>query len=277
MNGVLNQVKTSLSRERTMVAISDYKNTVASRYLLYLFSALILSGCVGSRITESEIMMETIDYPETGVVATKGLGEQLVAKGTRITSPALEVVEAIQFGKKEGEASVLTCAMTVLPGSWFKQGIHKSGSSQADCFGPVSSRNTLADGTTSHWLCNGTKLLTGDICRDNNGKYFLTTKATLTIGATKSYLQQDFDYIRLVRKVVESEPNFMQELIYDGRVGSSLKFVYREFSDDIYRPAFIQYIQYDYSDSSIIEIKDLQFEVIDATSDELTYKLIRNF
>ena len=141
----------------------------------------------------------------------------------------------------------------------------------------TKSLKTSSYSVSTHWLCNGTKLLTGDICRDNNGKYFLTTKATLTTGATKSYLQQDFDYIRLVRKVVESESNFMQELIYDGRVGSSLKFVYREFSDDIYRPAFIQYIQYDYSDSSIIEIKDLQFEIIDATSDELTYKLIRNF
>ena len=260
-----------------MAVISDDKNTVASRYLLYLFSALILSGCAGSRITETEIVMETVNYPETGVIATKGLGESLVAKGTRMTSPALEVVEATKFGKKEGEASVLTCAMTVLPGSWFKQGVHKSGSSQADCFGPVSSRNTLADGTTNRWLCDGTKLLTGDICRDNNGKYFLTTMATLTTGATRSYLQQDFDHIRLVRKVVESESNFIQELIYDGRVGGNLKFIYREFSDDIYRPAFIQHIQYDYSESSIIEIKDLRFEIIHATNAQLTYKLIRNF
>lgn len=131
-------------------------------------------------------MMETIDYPETGVVATKGLGEQLVAKGTRITSPALEVVEGTQFGKKDGEASVLTCALTVLPGSWFKQGVHKSGSSQAGCFGPVSSRNTLADGTTSHWRCNGTKLLTGEICHDNHGKYFLTTMATPTTNTKRN-------------------------------------------------------------------------------------------
>ncbi len=99
-----------------MAVISDHKNTDALGYLLYLFCALILSGCVGNRITVMEIMTETVDYPETGVVATKGLGERLVAKGTRLTAPALEVVEATQFGKKEGEASVLTCAMTVLPG-----------------------------------------------------------------------------------------------------------------------------------------------------------------
>ena len=259
-----------------MAVISDDKNTVASRYLLYLFSALILSGCVGNRIAVTEITMETVDYPETGVVATKGLGERLVAKGTRMTAPALEVVEATQFGKKEGEATVLTCAMTVLPGSWYRQGVYKPDSSQANCFGPVSIRRTHADGTTSPSVCDGTEL-TGDICRDKNGKYFLATIATLTTRATRSSLQQDFDHIRHVRKVIESKSNFIQELIYNGRVGSNLKFIYREFSDDIYRPDFIQYIQYDSSESSIIEIKDLRFEIIDATNAQLTYKLIRNF
>ena len=68
------------------VGASDDKNTVALRYLLYLFSALILSGCVHSQITETEIAMETVDYPETEVVATIGLSERLAAKGTRITS-----------------------------------------------------------------------------------------------------------------------------------------------------------------------------------------------
>ncbi len=259
-----------------MVVTSDDKNTVASRYLLYLFSALILSGCVGSRITVTDITMETVDYPETGVVTTTGLGERLVAKGTRMTAPALEVVEATQFGKKEGEASVLTCAMTVLPGSWFEQGVYKSASSQADCFGPASFRGTHADGTTSPWVCDGTKLR-GDICRDNNGKYFLATRDTLITKATRSYLQQDFDHIRLVKKVIESESNFIQELIYKGRVDSNLRFIYREFSDDIYRPAVTQDIQYDYSESSIIGFKDLRFEIIDATNAQITYKLIRNF
>ena len=262
--------------ERTMAAINDDRNTVASRYLLYLFSALILSGCVGGRIAVTDITMETVDYPQTGVVATKGLGERLVAKGTRMTSPALEVVEAMQFGKKEGEASVLTCAMTVLPGSWIKQGVYESEGSQADCFGPISFRATHTDGTTSPWACDGTKL-TGDICRNNDGEYFLATRATLITRATTSYLQQDFDHIRLVTKVVESRSNFIQELIYNGRVGSNLKFTYREFSDDIFHPAFTQDIQYDYSESSIIGFKDLQFEIIDATNAQLTYKLIRNF
>ena len=259
-----------------MAVISDDKNTVALRYLLYLFSALILSGCVGSRVTEMDIMIETVDYPETGVVATIEFGERLVAKGNLMTGLALEIVEATQFGKKEGEASVMTCAMTVLPGSWLQHGVSKSGSSQADCFGPVSFRGTLADGTTSKWLCDGTEL-TGNICRDSNGKYFVATMSSLTTRATKSYLQQDFDHIRLVRKFVDNESSFIQDLIYNGRVGSDLKFIYREFWDDINRPAFVQYIQHDYSETSIIEIKDLQFEIIDATNAQLTYKLIRNF
>jgi len=266
----------SYLEKRTVAVRNDAKHTVFSRYFLCLFSALILFGCAGRQISEMEITTETVDYPELGIVVTKGIGERLVAKGTRITASALEVVEATQFGKKEHESSVLTCAKTVMPGSWFKQGVYESEASQADCFGPVKFRATLVDGTTNVYSCDGTER-TGEICRDNDGKYFLDFTSMLAPRDTKSYLQQDFEHVRLIKKVVESKFNFVQDLIYNGRVGGKLYFTYRAFSDDIYHPFFTEDIQYDYSEPSIIEFKDLQIEIIGATNNLVTYMVIHNF
>ena len=51
--------------------------------------------------------------------------------------------------------------------------------------------------------------------------------------------------------------NFTQELIYNGRVGDDVKFVYREYSNDMARSAFSQQAQYDLNLSNII---NCQFE-----------------
>lgn len=44
---------------------------------------------------------------------------------------------------------------------------------------------------------------------------------------------------------VETEPSFRRELVYTGRSGSTLNLLYREFKDDMARPAFTQALQYD--------------------------------
>ena len=77
--------------------------------------------------------------------------------------------------------------------------------------------------------------------------------------------------------LVEHRDNFVQELVYNGRVGNNIKFIYREFSDDMARPAFTQEVQYDYSESPEIGFKALRMKIIDATNINITYVLTRNF
>ena len=56
-----------------------------------------------------------------------------------------------------------------------------------------------------------------------------------------------------------------------------MKFVYREFSGDLARPAFTQEIQYDFDQSNTIGFKGLQLEVIEATNTKIVFKVINNF
>lgn len=246
--------------------------TMSKRIWPALFGMLLFSGCVsGPPISATHsINSEIIDYPAKGETVTNELGERLVAKGIRSTGPAIRISEAVQFNKAEGEKSVMTCALTAPIGTYFKYGEYFSDDVQAECFGPVQVYVSQADGSTD-WNCNGRTSIV-PICRDEANNYFMAAAANVRID-----LKQDFEKIQLTTGVVESATNFVQELLYNGRVGDSLKFIYREFSNDIIRPAFSQEVQYDYSDSSIIGFKGLRLEVLEATNTQVTYRLIENF
>ncbi|BCO30733.1 hypothetical protein TspCOW1_08360 [Thiohalobacter sp. COW1] len=240
------------------------------RLLALIAIVSILGGCASSPIKMGNYThSQKVNYPEKGVSVIKGLGDRLVAKGTKTTGPALQVTQPIQFNKEENESSIMTCALTVMPGSYFKRGIYYKDNSNADCYGPVNYQVTLADGTTN-WNCQG-RTFVGDICSRNDGSYIL-------VNSMASFpLKQDFQYLNKGEKAVQYQDNFIQELIYNGRVGNNLKFIYREFSNDTIRPAFSQDVQYDLNESNIIGFKGLRLKVINATNTEIEYILLNNF
>ncbi len=53
---------------------------------------------------------------------------------------------------------------------------------------------------------------------------------------------------------VESD-SFRQELIYNGRDDNEVRFLYRELTEDLLRPAFTQEVQYDLEQSDVIGFK----------------------
>jgi len=84
------------------------------------------------------------------------------------------------------------------------------------------------------------------------------------------------EYIQTEVKDKKSD-YFKQELIYNGRVGVALKFIYREFLNDYARPAFTQDLQYDLSESKIIGFRGMRIEIINATNTEIEYKVLNYF
>ena len=60
-------------------------------------------------------------------------------------------------------------------------------------------------------------------------------------------------------------------------IENNLKFIYREFSDDMIRPAFSQEVQYDLSNSDEIGFKSVRMRILDASNTVLKYELLSNF
>ena len=99
----------------------------------------------------------------------------------------------------------------------------------------------------------------------NSGNGFITK-------TIKEFSAKEFEYIN---------PNcpgcFKKEFIFNGKTGTSLKFVYREYVNDMARPAFNQDLQYDLADGNIVGFKGLRIEIIKATNTNIEYKILSNF
>ena len=74
-----------------------------------------------------------------------------------------------------------------------------------------------------------------------------------------------------------TENSFQQTLIYSGRLGDRIKAGYREFSNNLARPAFNNDVEYDLKDSKLIGYKGARIEVLEATNEYIRYKVIKNF
>jgi hypothetical protein len=69
------------------------------------------------------------------------------------------------------------------------------------------------------------------------------------------------------------------ELLYDGIANGVLRVTYREYVDSTARPAFYQEVNYELSPngSTTIDFKGVEIEVLDASNNKITYKVIRGF
>lgn len=74
-----------------------------------------------------------------------------------------------------------------------------------------------------------------------------------------------------------SRVSFQQTLIYSGRIKDKINIGYREFSNNLARPAFNNNVEYDLGESRVIGYKGARLEVLEATNESIKYKVLRNF
>lgn len=78
--------------------------------------------------------------------------------------------------------------------------------------------------------------------------------------------------------VMPGSNSFKYELLYQGLTNKSLRLSYREYSNDMARPAFFQDVSYDVASfPTIIAFKNVKIEVLNASNNGLTYKVLSPF
>lgn len=70
---------------------------------------------------------------------------------------------------------------------------------------------------------------------------------------------------------------YKKEFVYNGKTSNSVKFIYREYINDMARPAFNQELNYDLNESSTVGFKGLRIEIIKATNTNIQYKVLSQF
>jgi hypothetical protein len=68
---------------------------------------------------------------------------------------------------------------------------------------------------------------------------------------------------------------FKRELVYSGVSNNVVSILYREYINDLARPAFSQDLKYDLAQGDVIGFKGARFQIIKATNLTITYKVLK--
>lgn len=213
-----------------------------------LFAAVcalvLLSGCTTVRYNGGDVRTQAINEPIPGQVVTRSIGDQLLTKGMVIEEFVLAVRRPIQG------------ALYAVPAGEYVQ----VGSDQTNYFySPIGvTKSPIADPITA--LAVG-RAPGSELC------------AVAVFGTSTCYAG---DFLRTKRTRV-GEAGFHQTLLYNGRVGNKINIGYREFSNDMARPAFNNDVEYDLSASPVIGYKGASIEIIKADNSNITYRVLRSF
>lgn len=70
--------------------------------------------------------------------------------------------------------------------------------------------------------------------------------------------------------------SFKQEIVYAGLSGNTLNVTYKEYKNDIARPAFFQNITYDLKNSNIIRYKNFKIKILKASNSQIKYVVLED-
>lgn len=219
------------------------------KFLLIIMSSLLVVGCATPTINYVPTS-STFSKPPVNEITTVGVGELMLKQGSSVDRDIL-VLDSVQ--KNSG--------YTVPAGNYQKIGSDE----KYEFFAGYTTNNQFVTGGLFDTPVPGASL------RVEKG-----TKKVCVVRPLDMTLCDEMSF-KLSSEVVEGDSTFQQTLIYSGKVGSTLNISYREFNGSLARPAYSNDVVYDLADSNIIGYQGAKLEVIEATNQQITYKVIKNF
>ena len=229
----------------TLPAMLNKIETSIMKKILYLFFAFLIISC-GAKMTLADKQNVDTSFPQLNQISTGDVGVTLVSK---------------EKGSKH-KALVINEDRKVKPGNLIKE------LNRGEIF--INQFDTK-----KYELYSSPKNINFGIAVPKNGgeqMFYINDGAGAQIVQLNSPIN-----CSETTAVVKEDQYFKQEFIYNGKIGTGLKFTYREFVDNTARPAFTQDLQYDLAESNIIGFRGLRVEIINATNMNIQYKVISQF
>lgn len=213
-----------------------------------LFGLLLLStfmvGCTSMKYNGGGHTSRSFDEPPLGQKTTVYVGDRMLSKGTLHEEMVLVVKKPVI-----GTAYQIPAGTYVQVGRDDSYTFHSAVGVTKNAFADPFSGLAYGLGKSS------------EVC-------------VITAFAMRSCYQGEFKRERRSRT---DEQSFQQTLLYSGRIGNKINISYREFSNDMARPAFNNDVEYDLSVSNVIGYKGASIEVLNADNSSITYRVLRNF
>jgi len=238
--------------------------------ILPIILVVVLSGCAhvnsGSfNYMQPVLDMKTYNFPSIDSKTTKSIGDTLVDLAYRKVGPGLILNEIVTEEWFHGIPP--TMGAKIYPGKAFISA-QDSGNTCYGLFRGIMTDVTLSiDYNSPMHICVKKKYLPGE-----TKLYWISTGGLSTARDFKASHKLVSDM-----RAPLQENSFKQEFIYNGKIGNQAKFIYREFEDDVNRSTFQQDLIYDLAEDSVVGFKEMRLEVIKATNQSITYRVLKNF
>lgn len=221
--------------------------------VLAIILPFFLASCAGPSNMAYEPTVTKLSFPELETERKSSIGESLVSYSK------LKQYDAIRI-EKSSDYSVCLYEIRI-PAQMAYASEYDKKTGNLEYRAEIMFNNFATDG----FVPMGSMLLSTENDGSYSFKHSCGSRQSLASDVYKTKADKSDSY------------NFTQELIYNGRVGDDVKFVYREYSNDMARSAFSQQAQYDLNLSNIIAFKSAKLKIIEATNEFVVYEVLSHF
>lgn len=235
-------------------------------------AALLLSGCANRGPVEPifppdfrPVFSQTreVAYPAKGERATAAVGSTMATVGRRTFRDAIKVQGMVSAEGDDGSGSKIR--------------YYVNGGLYLLSYRDLSGNRFYSTGPGKLvWVKNGIDNSADDV------KVFFQVTPTNELIVSGLYPDHATLYsakvhsarFELVESDSKADDSFKRELVYTGRSGNSLSLLYREFINDMARPAFSQQLQYDIGSDPVIGYQGARFRVVSTDNTGITYEVL---
>lgn len=222
--------------------------------LALTFYSILLTGCASvPLVTNYQPNISSSNSPPIGKLTTVSIGEEMLKQGYVATYDAITV--------KKGSV----VAGYAFNGSDAENTFKKIGENERFNYYKVGLIPNIRKDTPV-----GTLVIpkaSGEVCIIQH----LTGLPVCNYGAVDAF-QYSLTTIEEFR-----DDRLQQVLYYNGRVGNKINIGYREFLGGMARPAFNNDVEYDLNGSKTIAYKGAVLEIVKASNQSISYKVVNNF
>jgi hypothetical protein len=230
--------------------------------LTILPTLVALASCATSSPIVSEAVYDQIgSSPSLNTQTTVDVGEAMVEQ--------FQYLVHVDAQLKDGYEARFALGKIAAPNGTFLMGYRDSTSANQFCSSEKLYRDPLVGGYDV--ICFK------DI--NNDERFDLVRVPRIALGSWKELKADPLRYERIIADApVDSGQGFKHELLYQGLSKGTIKVAYREYVNNMARPAFSQIVEYEYGGEELeISFKGARILIHSATQNNITYTVSRGF
>ncbi|MEM1147700.1 MAG: hypothetical protein AAGH49_07910 [Pseudomonadota bacterium] len=224
------------------------------QYLIFSFLLFSIVGCASGR--PIILSAELIDEPNIGEVVSADIGDPVLRKGEHYPVPAINLLNPIS---KDAGLFV---------------GFDIPVQQMLAVYEDENYTYYQATQMIQKELLVGNSPVRGGICVSKKDRSI--AKVYVAVGHCGLKIEPD-PVLSFATVPIMSELGFLQELLYNGRVGNYVRFLYRDSSQNAEEPENTEDLQHNLDEGNDVVFRGARLEVLSASNKSLQYRVLKSF